>query len=93
MASDAPSSIAIERADGRAAGHTEHERIGQRVAEHGLQEHAREREQTADAECRERAWQAQLEQHGARHRVGGIAERAQETLRDLPARSPRAARP
>ena len=43
-----------QRADRGAAGDTEHERVGERIAEQGLQQHARQRQQAADREGRQR---------------------------------------
>ena len=60
-----------ERADRGATGDPEHIGIGQRIAQQGLHQHAREREHDAGAESRERARQPQLEDDGVGQRVAG----------------------
>src|SRR5205807_128078 len=64
-----------ERADGGATRDPQHIRVGEGIAEQGLQQHPGERQQTPDAESREHAWQAHAQEDTAGRRIARAAER------------------
>ena len=64
-----------QRADGGAAGDPEHVRVGEGVAEQRLQQHARERQQTTDAESRQHARQPHGDEHVTRGLIACAGER------------------